>query len=197
MKKLILAASAAMLVPSAASAERWVITNGPPNIGYFVDLGSIGHLKLQPPANSYPRVWASDFAPEFWFGGPTTHPTTHAILDVRAHYDPVSPDQVDLFLDFGGGDTAEFHNSGPYLVTGRGSGKARRGLLSSDPLRLGIPGVLVHGGVTFTVGLSRALPEPGTWAMLLVGFAAVGGTMRLRTKKGGRRLADRPRGISR
>ncbi len=46
------------------------------------------------------------------------------------------------------------------------------------------------GGGTLTISqVGGAVPEPATWAMMILGFAAIGGTMRFRRRNSGTDLA--------
>ena len=44
------------------------------------------------------------------------------------------------------------------------------------------PGEGFFGAALDSVSVMTAVPEPSTWAMLLVGFGAIGGAMRARRK---------------
>lgn len=43
--------------------------------------------------------------------------------------------------------------------------------------------------VNFAASAGAAVPEPGTWAMMLLGFGAIGGAMR-RTRRSGKLIAQ-------
>lgn len=55
---------------------------------------------------------------------------------------------------------------------------------SPDAVRVNMQGIAPTEGQSFTITLlSAAVPEPATWAMMLVGFGAIGATMRFRQRK--------------
>lgn len=66
-------------------------------------------------------------------------------------------------------------------------------LLSSTPLTAGVQTLVVSGNsqrfgsylgeLSFTPDFAAGVPEPATWAMMIIGFGAVGGTLRRRAVK--------------
>jgi hypothetical protein len=123
--------------------------------------------------------------------GPMTPPANIAYLD-----DP-------FFLPAGGGWTDAFFSASPVALLA-GLGSVEGALANTTTLRLfhsfadtfpnpggGIEPITAQLGLDDfrAVGSAGAVPEPSTWAMLIAGFALVGGAMRARRGNGTRARA--------
>lgn len=123
---------------------------------------------FNPGGDFYVPGQAHERPPVFARGGPTTNATTGPIVDfVDEHVVQVVPTSI------GAGVSQSFASTG-------------------DPFDIGLDGLPIYryrgaGPSAAYILMERAVPEPGTWALMFAGFALTG--VSLRRRKGMRSVA--------
>jgi hypothetical protein len=183
MKKLFLAAAAASAFIAVAPATAATVVYGPMNPGGVVTLLPAGPGAVASPI-AFDVTGTGDFTAVFTF----TNPFTNANANGSASFN-FDPDM----LIFTGGN---FSGGGTVTIGGdAGVGSSiqvdRLGLAGGAQTltlfgRLNSTGTPPSGndfarvGGSLTLTQAAAVPEPATWALLILGFGAVGGILRRR-----------------
>ncbi|MBI0477209.1 PEP-CTERM sorting domain-containing protein [Sphingomonas sp. MA1305] len=142
----------------------WLVQNKPPRTGF--DVGP-AHERVLTSVRHRPGLPFS----------PGTTPAYTPYTPVVDGFDPTAPGPVEEALTDGNvpvGPGGVFVPGSPGIgvVSGPGGGTGGGGGTGNTPGTGGDPGGVVPS--------TPAVPEPGTWAMLVLGFFAVGATMRQR-----------------
>lgn len=124
----------------------------------------------------------SPVAPHIVLGGPFNVLTgTSVLLDASGSYSFMGDtNKLVFYWNFGDGtSSAGFANQLSHTFSGTFGQQFFVGVTGIDPLAPLLPG-LATTTVTITEPLTSGVPEPATWAIMLMGFAGIGVSMRRR-----------------
>lgn len=185
MRKSIFALATALAVVAVPASAATVVTYGAINPSGAVTLTPAGPGAVASPI-SFDVSGTGDFTAVFSFTNPFT--TARANGSASFNFDP------DVLLFTGG----TFSNGGSFAVGGVGgigsSIQVDSFGMPAGPQTLTLQGRLnplatpdggnnfarVGGSITLTA-VAAAVPEPATWALFILGFGAVGATLRRRS----------------
>lgn len=169
VKLMIGAAAAALALPAAASAETLVFdfTGGDRSFNFMLEQGQV-------PDSSQTFAGANQITfnnVSGSFNGVVTSSNLANVSFGQIFFAPININATGFgFGNFGGPDLFNGSRTNPMFKLGTFN------LIQANT------GAGTGGGVLRISQAAAAVPEPGTWAMMILGFGLVGGTMRRRTK---------------
>ncbi len=191
MKNYLLAMTALTAVTAAAPAVAQSFTGGS---GTFINLGDDGRN------SGFDRVTFTGTSGTFTGAGVYTFDNVLFETGFNRDTTGVFPGVFNLTATFGGQPFAyqvayslAVTDTGDILTLGGNTGTFMGRTLLVNPIVIDAPGIGTQPGVissgtgtlTVTIGAagSAAIPEPATWAMMLLGFGMVGFGLRSRQKQ--------------